>query len=120
MNDEKTITLYKYAEIDVETDDNWSLLEIIPSNKIILPETTSVVSSGNSVLFLPETQIFPVESTLLFSSEKVTKNKKTILPFIKISDEDVEDIKEELPIKLIPKTRQETYGKRRGLIFGLT
>jgi hypothetical protein len=110
MNDEKIITFYKYAEIDVETDDNWSLLEIIPSSKIILPETTSIISD---------------ESNFLFSSEKVTKKKKTILPFIKINDEDVEDIKEDeekksLPIKLIPKTRQETYGKRRGLIFGLT
>lgn len=33
---EQTITIYKYSEID--TDEDWGLLEIIPANKIIIEE----------------------------------------------------------------------------------
>lgn len=84
---EKTITLYKYTEIDV--DDDWGLLEIVPANKILI-QTEKKVN-------LPFVKI----------SDAVIEEKE--------EEEVKEEIKEEKPPikRLIPKTRKETYGGRR-------
>lgn len=78
MND-KIITLYRYAEIDI--DEDWGLLEIIPSKQIIIEEPKKLNLPFVKVIEnkTEKTEEIEKKITLIPKTEKETYGKRRSL-----------------------------------------